>query len=753
MNDDERREIEELRAQLAALRDTLDHLEARVSRLTADPGPRPPVAEPVPAGEPGGQSRPVARVPRSYVPRSQRPPREPTELEQRLTAGVKALISEGNPLNKLGALTLVVSAAIFFKYAVDNNWIGPDGRVGLGVLAGLALFGLGEYFQRREWRLFASGLVGGGNGLIFIAVYFGQQQYGNIPAPVAFGLYLLVTATAVTQALRYNALGLAVWGLAGGYLTPFLASTGSGNFVFLSSYLLVLNAGVFAVAYRRNWQPLKWMAFLLTEPYVLLWVLSYLNKPHSTPWLEFHWLLPFLWLFFIFFAAIPTWRSLRSRERIDRFGQILTVLNGIVHFGYAVLLLYDDHRMWLGIVAVVVTIIYVVILSLSARQPVVDTQGFLVFTGTAAGFLLLATPFLARGAGITLVWCAETIFLAWVCTRPRFAFLRYHVLAMLAVISVRLVGYDALLRPGWVDPQQRYIPFTHLRTYPPFAAVVAFAMAGRWLGRLPGTRVRLGWVYAVAAVVLMAGVNTEAYRCAHYFLAPHASGGLANLIQAGLLVGVIVALWHVMTARLGAQGLPWIALAGASALLVVWVMEALVWPGSYYRLTRIIGDGFGLWWLHGSVLLMATMLLLFVQLYRTAPTRAAGLSTEQIQAVCFLAAIGVTMFLLRREVFALTHAPPFADLFSETARRAAYRMVLSLSYGLLAFGIYLSAVRAGLRPRLYTAYALYVFTAFKVYLLDLESQNQLYRAFSLLIFAAILFVSSYFAQRQRRPYA
>ncbi len=63
------------------------------------------------------------------------------------------------------------------------------------------------------------------------------------------------------------------------------------------------------------------------------------------------------------------------------------------------------------------------------------------------------------------------------------------------------------------------------------------------------------------------------------------------------------------------------------------------------------------------------------------------------------------------------------------------------------------AVRSGNRPQLYAAYALYGVTAFKVYIFDLEGQHQLYRAFSLLIFAAILFVSSYFANRQQRSHA
>ncbi|MEE8508188.1 MAG: DUF2339 domain-containing protein, partial [Myxococcota bacterium] len=81
-------------------------------------------------------------------------------------------------MNKLGALSLIVGAAIVFKYAVDNQWLGPTGRVGLGFVVGASLFALGELYSRRGWQLFASGLTGAGNGVLFIAVYFGQQEYG-----------------------------------------------------------------------------------------------------------------------------------------------------------------------------------------------------------------------------------------------------------------------------------------------------------------------------------------------------------------------------------------------------------------------------------------------------------------------------------------------------------------------------------------------------------------------------------------------
>ncbi|UCE87554.1 MAG: DUF2339 domain-containing protein, partial [Deltaproteobacteria bacterium] len=664
----------------------------------------------------------------------------------------RAFLTEGNPLNKLGAVSLIVGAIIVFKYAVDNQWIGPTGRVAIGFVAGGSLFAVGEAYARRGWHRFASGLVGAGNGVLFASVYFGQQQYELLPAGIAFLLYVLVTAAVVAQSLRYDALGLATWGLLGGYLTPVLASTGSGNYVFLANYLLILNSGVFAIAYRRNWQPLKWMAFALTVPYLAGWVYAYrtVPDPRRTQWLELRWLLPYLGAFFVYFAAIPTWRSLLRRERVDVFGQVLTVANGIAHFGLAYLVLHEEHRAWLGVVAVVAAALYLVISSRMASQPIVDTAGLRAFIASAAGFVLLATPFLVSGPAITLVWCAETVFLAWVCTRPRFAFLELHVLAMLGVICVRLVGYDDLLEPAWVDPQQRYIPLAQLDSLPPLAAALAFGFAARFLARVPRLHLPLPWVLGVGLFVLVTAVQGESFRLSRFLFAPHATAALQRLVEAGLLISLMCALWFGLVMRVVAAGIPWVATLAFTALLLLFSFEAVVWPGSYPHMREILGLGYGLFWLHAGVILMAPLVFLLAQLYRQAPERALGWTRERWQFVCLAAAVVVSMLLLRREVFAITHAPPVADLFAAGAKLAAYRMLLSLAYALLAFGLYLNAVRTGSRLRLYAAYALYAVTAFKVYVFDLEAQHPLYRAFSLLAFAAILFVSSYFANRQRR---
>jgi len=756
VTDEERREFAALRSSLSTLERRIEQLGERVRELEAGGLPsraaagEPPAPDQPVAAAGGAAEAPPKRVRISpaahFQARSRRGPRRPWALP----GWLRSFLAEGNPLNKLGALSLIVGAAVVFKYAVDSGWIGPTGRVALGLLVGAALIAGGEVYARRDWQRFASGLVAAGDGLLFVAVYFGQQQYGVIPAGLAFALYVVVTAAVAAQSLRYDAQALAVWGLLGGYLAPALASTGSGNFVFLSCYLLVLDAGVFALAYARSWQPLKWLAFALTALYTGVWVGEYLQHPGDTRWLELHWLLPFLAVFFVAFAAIPTWRSLRLRVPIDAFGQILTVTNGIVHFGFALAVLQGEHRAWLGLVAALVAILYAFVASRMVSQPVLDADGLRVFSGTAAGFLLLATPYLVSGPAITLVWCAQTLLLAWGCTQPRFAFLRLHVLAMLAVIAVRLFGYDGLMSSHYGAGEARYLPFAQLESWPPFVAALTFALVGRLAGRIPNLRFPTAWVMGLGLFVMVAAVDGEAERMARYWLAPHGGRLLHDLIEAGILVAVMGGLWLAVVARMAAAAALWPAGLGLAVLLALWTWQVLVWPGGYLHMLAILGDGGSLWWLHAGVWMLAPLLLLLGWLAREAPEQALRLPRERLQALLFGVALVVAMLLLRREAFAITHAPPFMDLFPDSARRASYQTILSVAYALLAFGVYLAAVRSGERVRLYAAYALYVFTALKVYLFDLGAQHQLYRAFSLLAFAAILFVSSHFASRQQR---
>src|SRR5450755_288398 len=63
-------------------------------------------------------------------------------------------------VNKIGAVTLALFVAFSFKYAVDNAWIGPGGRVALGVLAGLIALGAADRTWRNGQKVYAQGISG-----------------------------------------------------------------------------------------------------------------------------------------------------------------------------------------------------------------------------------------------------------------------------------------------------------------------------------------------------------------------------------------------------------------------------------------------------------------------------------------------------------------------------------------------------------------------------------------------------------------
>lgn len=90
----------------------------------------------------------------------------------------------------------------------------------------------------------------------------------------------LITATAFLLAVRLNALVVAVLGIAGGFLTPVLLSTGQDNPFGLFGYVALLDVGLLLVARRKDWAALPILGGIGTAVLQIAWVGNFFLTGH-----------------------------------------------------------------------------------------------------------------------------------------------------------------------------------------------------------------------------------------------------------------------------------------------------------------------------------------------------------------------------------------------------------------------------------------------------------------------------------------
>jgi uncharacterized membrane protein len=137
----------------------------------------------------------------------------------------------------VGIAITVLGLGFFLKYAFEQNWIGPAGRVALAYLTAAGFLGVGESARRRGITPFGLYLVGGGIAALYLRNFAASQIYALIGQATAFGFMILVTLLAGGLSLLYDVMWLSIVGLIGGFLTPVLLSTGQDHQIALMSYM------------------------------------------------------------------------------------------------------------------------------------------------------------------------------------------------------------------------------------------------------------------------------------------------------------------------------------------------------------------------------------------------------------------------------------------------------------------------------------------------------------------------------------
>ncbi len=308
----------------------------------------------------------------------------------------------------IAASIFLFGALFFFRWAIQQGWVGAELRFVLGLLVGGAIAAFAGRLIMGDSRRLGVALLLAGLGTLQFTFRAGAMEYHFYAAPLGLAATALVTLLAGALAARGRSGGALTVSLISGLVAPLVFSQGGHHEVALAIYLAVLVAATLAVPYLArtggNWHGARWTALIGTWLLLLPACLE-VGKADAAvlgPLLLLHLLLAGLW------AWLP------RTEEVPGTPTALWLVASILATTYGWLLW---KHLGLAVETFALPVIAIATLNLLLVQPLRQRMegrradwGLLAL---AAGHLALAVPVALAWAWVGPLWGAFALGLAW----------------------------------------------------------------------------------------------------------------------------------------------------------------------------------------------------------------------------------------------------------------------------------------------------------------------------------------------------
>lgn len=342
-----------------------------------------------------------------------------------------------NLVNKIGITVLVLGIAFFVKYAIDQNWITETGRVVIGVGCGITLTGIAHYL-RNSYRSFSSVMAGGGIAVFYFTIAFAYHEYQLFSQTTAFIIMIIITAFAVMLALLYDKIELAVIAIIGGFIAPFLVSSGSGNYIVLFTYLLVLNIGMLSIAYFKKWPVLLALAYFFTWFIFGGWLIK--DFAWGNDVLPYQNALFFASAFYLIFLISGLVNNLRNQIPFKRFDFSFLLLITFSFYAQGMFILSEwNNGFYQGLFTIAMGLFNLCLAWYLFKTQKGDRNILYLLIGITLTFISLAAPVQLNGYTITLFWSAECVLLYWLYQKSDIRIFKYSSALILFLMVFSLL--------------------------------------------------------------------------------------------------------------------------------------------------------------------------------------------------------------------------------------------------------------------------------------------------------------------------
>jgi uncharacterized membrane protein len=337
-----------------------------------------------------------------------------------------------NLINKIGIAILVLAIGFFVKYAIDNNWVGPVGRVAIGVVCGGILIGI-AHRMRNSYKAFSSVLVGGGMAILYFTITLAYHQFHLFNQLTSLIILIVITCFAVILSLLYDKQELAVIALVGGLASPFMVSSGEANYTGLFTYIVILNAGLLVIAYYKAWRILNATAFGLTVLVFLLVLTSLAGPTYLTGFI-------YASILYLMFFAINVAHNIKVNKKFVASDFSILLTNTALYFAAGLYLLTAMHHDGMrGVFSVSLACINLLLSFILFKNKKADTNILYLLIGITLTFISLTAPIQLNGHYVTLFWAAETVLLYWLFLKSNIQLMKLASLIIWGAMIISLL--------------------------------------------------------------------------------------------------------------------------------------------------------------------------------------------------------------------------------------------------------------------------------------------------------------------------
>src|SRR3989338_5278313 len=299
-------------------------------------------------------------------------------------------------LMKLGALLLLIGFGWLVRYAFLNNWIGPAGRITLGISCGVLFLLLG-WWRIQKFISQGSVFLALGSGIVLLSVFTARFLYDFFTPLSALVVMFLSVVFVALASVRFRVRSLSLVSLALCGVVPLLTHAPTTDYIGLFSYLLVVVVGATWIVVLTGWRILTPASLLLVSFYSAQYFTGFISKDSDV-------LLLFAYAFTAVFFLTHVLGSVHSSEEDPKADAITA---GGIGFFLLAWVMSSAPAEWQSLILVS----WMIVFSAGAFfvfKTRVKRVPFFAYAAVSAMLLASATAIELDGAWLTIAYIIES---------------------------------------------------------------------------------------------------------------------------------------------------------------------------------------------------------------------------------------------------------------------------------------------------------------------------------------------------------